>query len=238
MGVSLRIHPLLTVCVSNMVLMIEWIKATTKNTKPDPPKPDEIEEGNLRSKVGRYTEFADRMIRAVHGKSRYGTSSTTILLDDLVSPSQEAFTLLLYRNGYDNWVWRHNHASVSSEGSYDSNVTCEGDGEEDEDGCPKYEYTKNTTGNFTSRNGGWSRDGMKKYNTLYKKVKDDRMMDAGAFSEVYKVHREQLSGKKRKRRKNDGDRRRLLTISNDLGELLTDLDSNGDDTSGSVAVPV
>ncbi len=44
-----------------MVLMIEWIKATTKNTKPDPPKPDEIEEGNLRSKVGKYTEFADRM---------------------------------------------------------------------------------------------------------------------------------------------------------------------------------
>jgi hypothetical protein len=217
--------------------MIEWIATTTKSTKPDPPKPDEIEENGLRSKVERYTEFADRMIRAVHGKSRYGTSSTAILFDDLISPSQEAFTLLLYRNGYNNWVWRHNHASLSSEGSDDSNVsTFEGDGEEDEDGCPKYKYTKRTAGDFTSRNGGWSREGMKQYNTLYKTVKDDRTTDDGAFSEVYKVHREQLSGNKRKRWKNDGDQSRRLKISNDLGELLTALDSTSDDTGGSAPV--
>ena len=214
--------------------MAEWITTTTKRTEPDPPKPDEIEENGLRSKVGSYTEFADRMIRAVHGKSRYGTSSTATLLDDLISPSQEAFTLLLYRNGYNNWVWMHNHASLSSEGSDDSNVTFKG--EDNEDGCPTYKYTKRTAGAFTSRNGGWSRDGMKKYNTLYKKVRDDRATDKGAFSEVYKVHREQLSGKKRKRRKNDGDQSQRLTISNDLGELLNALDSTSDNEGGSAAV--
>jgi hypothetical protein len=110
------------------------------------------------------------MIHVVHGKSQYDTSSTSTLLDDLVCPSQEAFTLLLYRNGYNNWVWMHNHASLSSEGSEDSNLTVKEEGEEDEDGCPKYKYTKRMAGDFTSRNGGWSRDGMKKYNTLYKKV--------------------------------------------------------------------
>ncbi len=77
---------------------------------------------------------------------------------------------------------------------------------------------------------------MKKYNTLYKKVQDDRAMDAGAFSEVYKVHREQLSGKKRKRRRNDGDQSQRLTISNDLGELLTTLDSTSDNEGGSATV--
>jgi hypothetical protein len=185
--------------------MVEWIATTTKRTEPDPPKPDEIQENGLRSKVGGYTKFADRMICAVHGKSSYGTSSTTTLLDDLISPSQEAFSLLLYRNGYNNWVWIHNHASLSSQGSKDSNITVEGEGEEDGDSCIKYKYTKRTAGDFTSRNGVWSRDGMKKYNNLYKKVQDDRKTDAGAFSEgVYKVHREQLSGKKQKRRKNDG----------------------------------
>ena len=115
--------------------MVEWITKTTKATEPDPPTPGEIEENGLRGNVGEYTEFVDRVIRAVHGKSRYGNSSTNTLLDDLISPSQEAFTLLLYRNGYKNWVWRHSHASLSSEGSEDSNVTFDGD--EDEDGCPQ-----------------------------------------------------------------------------------------------------
>jgi hypothetical protein len=214
--------------------MVEWIAKTTKATEPDPPTPGEIEEDGLRSNVGGYTEFADRMIRAVHGKSRYGSSSTTTLLDDLISPSQEAFTLLLYRNGYNNWVWRHSHAGLSSEGSEDSNVTL--DGKEDEDGCPKYSYTKRTAGDFTSRNGGWSRDGMKKYNTLYKQVQEDRIADAGAFSEVYKAHRAHISGKKRKRRRDDGDQGQRLTISDDLGELLTAMDSTSDNPgTGSIA---
>jgi hypothetical protein len=64
---------------------------------PDPPKPDEVVENGLRSKIGDYTKFADRMICVVYGKSRYGASSTATLFDDLISPSQEAFTLLLYR---------------------------------------------------------------------------------------------------------------------------------------------
>jgi hypothetical protein len=65
---ELSSNPLLTVCVST-VLLVEWIATTTKRTEPDPPKPDEIEENGLRSKVGVYTKFADRMISAVHGKS-------------------------------------------------------------------------------------------------------------------------------------------------------------------------
>jgi hypothetical protein len=39
----------------------------------------------------------------------------------------------------------HNHASLSSKGSEDSNVTVEGEGEEDEDDCPKYKNTKMAT---------------------------------------------------------------------------------------------
>jgi hypothetical protein len=52
----------------------------------------------------RYIEFADRMIRAVHGKSIFSSKAATTDFEDLVMPSQEAFTLLLYRNGYKNWV--------------------------------------------------------------------------------------------------------------------------------------
>ncbi len=178
-----------------------------------------MEEHGLRINVGAYTEFADRMIRAVHGKSRYGNSSTATLLDDLISPSQEAFTLLLYRNGYDNWVWRHNHASVSSEGSYDSNVTFEGDGEEDEDGCPKYSYTKRTAGDFTSRNGGWSKVGMTSYNNLCRRAKEDRTLDDGSFAKAHREHRASVSGEKRKRRLIDGGPCEQVIASDNLDLL-------------------
>jgi hypothetical protein len=97
--------------------VIEWIAKTNKDRLDDPPKPEEYVENGLRSKVAGYTEFADRMIRAVYGKSSYSPSSSTVLFDDLISPSQEAFALLLYNNGYENWVWMNNNACMTSDGS-------------------------------------------------------------------------------------------------------------------------
>jgi hypothetical protein len=128
----------------------EWIAATAKARKPDPPKPEELlKEEGLRSDAVQYTEFADRMIRAVYGKNRYSHNSSVALFDDLVSPSLEAFALLLYKNGYENWVWMHNNACLTSDVSDDT-----------EEECPNYKYTTRTGGDFTNRNGGWSRDGM------------------------------------------------------------------------------
>jgi hypothetical protein len=113
-----------------------------------------------------YTEFMDRMIGAVHGKSSYSEKAANTLFGSLVSPSQEAFTMLLYKNGFQKWVWMHN-GSVSSEASEASN----GDAS---DGSPGYIiYTARTSDLTTSRNRGWSRMGMLKYNELYKKVRED-----------------------------------------------------------------
>jgi hypothetical protein len=197
---------------------IEWIAKTSKDRKADPPKPEEfIDNSGLRSDVARYTEFADRMIRAVYGKTRYSPSSSITLFDDLISPSQEAFALLLYKNGYENWVWMHNHACLTSEGS-DDTVGGEGGNEED---CPKYKYTKRT-GDFTSRNGGWTRDGMNLFNEPHNKVKTDRQANNGAFSKVYREHRACLSGKKRKRKNTDGaGQQHQLAICDDLDQLWT-----------------
>jgi hypothetical protein len=44
------------------------------------------------------------------------------------------------------------------------------------------------TRELTSRNGGWSRVGMLKYNGLYSRVKEDRVRDNGVFSKDYKEH--------------------------------------------------
>jgi hypothetical protein len=187
----------------------EWIAATAKARKPDPPKPEELlKEEGLRSDAVQYTEFADRMIRAVYGKNRYSHNSSVALFDDLVSPSLEAFALLLYKNGYENWVWMHNNACLTSDVSDDT-----------EEECPNYKYTTRTGGDFTNRNGGWSRDGMSLYNKLYNMAKTDRETNNGSFGKLYKSHRVEMCGRKRKRKTNDGGLGEQLTICDDLDDL-------------------
>ena len=187
--------------------VVEWIAATTKLKIPDPPKPEDLEADGLRSDVGQYTEFADRMIRAIYGKNRYSHNSSTALFDDLISPSLEAFALLLYKNGYENWMWMHSNACMTSDVS-----------DSTEEDCPKYKYTKRS-GDYIGRNAGWLLDGMNLYNDLYKMVKADRETDNGSFGKVYKEHRAQVCGRKRKRRMNGGGPGEQFTICDDLDEL-------------------
>ena len=81
-----------------------------------------MKDNGLRGNAARYTQFVDRMTRAVNGKTRYNPNSTTKLFEDLISPSQEAFALLLWKNGYENWMWMHDQPCITSDGS---NVTAE-----------------------------------------------------------------------------------------------------------------
>ncbi len=183
----------------------------------------------------KYTEFADKMIRAVHGKIRYAESAIKVLFDDMVSPSQEAFTLLLYRNGYDHWLWKHGE-TVSSSGT--SDVT-DGETGNSSDAGPGYQYT---TGRFlagelvTTRNGGWSQKGMLKFNELYKLVTENRVEDRGAFGKEYKEYWLDKSTRRRKRRRDDETGgHRVLKICDDLGDLDdTNVGSAGEEEQGEV----
>jgi hypothetical protein len=106
----------------------EWIRTTTKNHDSDPPSP-EMFELTLRTNAKQYNEFADRKIHAVYGKRQYADDLENKEFDALISKSQEVFTLLLYRNGYESWIWMHNDPGTSaSEDAFD------GTGNE----CPPY----------------------------------------------------------------------------------------------------
>jgi hypothetical protein len=104
-----------------------------------------------------------------------------MLFGSLVSPSQEVITVLLYRNGYQKWVWMHN--------GYVSSETSGGSAGNTSDGSLGYIYTERTS-DFISRHGRWSRLGMLKYNDLYEKVKGTRVADDGAYdsSREYMMH--------------------------------------------------
>jgi hypothetical protein len=94
-----------------------------------------------------YTEFTDRMIWAVHGKSLYSEKAARTLLGSVVSPSQEAFTMFLYKNGFQKWAWMHNGYVSSAEASEASN----GD---TSDGSPGYIYTARTSDLFDKQKWG------------------------------------------------------------------------------------
>jgi hypothetical protein len=149
-----------------------------------------------------YTDFADRMIRAVHGKSRFSDKATTKEFGNFISVSQEAFALLLYRNGYDNWVYMHNELVTS-----------------DESTCPRYKYTERTV-DLTSRNGGWSHDGMTLFNQLYRKVQEDRRKDHGDFDKMYKEHWIEMTRYKKKRKQPNGADLQIVVACDDIGDLL------------------
>ena len=169
-----------------------------------------------------YTEFADRMIRAVQGKARYGDKAANTLFSALVSPSQEAFTMLLYINGYENWVWMKN-----SSGTSDDTET---------DGCPGYLYTARSS-ELTSRNGGWSKSGMQKFNQLYKKVREEREKDDSNFEKEYMEHWNGMR-KGRRKRKWDNTQVQSMMISDDLGDLLGEMEGDGEEGSGTTTTAV
>jgi hypothetical protein len=93
----------------------------------------------------------------MEGKSRYGEKAANTLIGALVSPSQEA---LVPKVGID---------TQQTPVLYKASKASDGD---TSNGSPGYIYTART-GGLTSRNRGWLRLGMLKYNKLYKKVKED-----------------------------------------------------------------
>jgi hypothetical protein len=148
---------------STVIIITEWIKMTSTANKPDPLDPERVI-SELRKNKLPFAEFADRMIRAIYGKSCYGVAAEISRFDTLVSKSQEAFTLLLYENGYSNWVWAlYNEPGTTSDASSDVIG---------ESGCPSYKYTTRSN-EMTFRNGGWSRKGMQNFNELYTRVAEE-----------------------------------------------------------------
>jgi hypothetical protein len=194
--------------------LTDWIGEITKgqgNYNKKPPTPETII-ATLRTDPKLYSSFADFMVRAVHGKCGYAqkAGSKSMMFGDFVTVSQEAFTLLLYKNGYDNWIWKHNNMATSG----DTDATNEAAQ------MPPYLYTSTgaTEGSaFTTRNGGWSSEGMQEFNALYAGVKESRAADQGSFDGLYKEHwRETKMVSKYKRRKVKDNRVVVTSVCDDL----------------------
>jgi len=65
----------------------------------EPPKPDELEK-EMRKDTDKHIQFVVWMLPPVYGKDMWNGIVVKTNLSEFVIPSQEAFALLLYKNGY------------------------------------------------------------------------------------------------------------------------------------------
>ena len=161
---------------------MQIITKLPRDRSKKPPSPESLI-NHMRNDKAAYAVFADYMVRAVHGRCGYHqkAGSKSAMFSEFVPVSQEAFSLLLYKNGYKNWIWMHDMNATSSDDTDASN----------EEEKPGYLYTGTRTEKgalFTRRNNGWSKAGMEAFNSLYAKVKASRAADNGEFDTHYKTH--------------------------------------------------
>jgi hypothetical protein len=195
---------------------VEWMEAANRNMRngteqvPEPPKP-EILELEMRKNVKQYMEFVSRMLPPVYGKEIWNEAAGNKKLSKFVTASQEAFALLLYKNGYEAWSWMSSDSSSSSDGGTEIETV------------PNFRYTSRSSNHVMGRNSGWTVEGLTAFNTLYALVAKDREDNGEAFDGVLLTYYEERNNKKRKRKPaEDRGARQTLTLSNDLAGLVNE----------------
>ncbi len=125
------------------------------------------------------------MLPPVYGKEIWNEVAGKTKLSNFVTASQEAFALLLYKNGYEAWSWMLSDSSSSSEG----------------DGIevpkkPTFKYTSRSVNQAMARNSGWTEEGLNAFDTLYGLVTKDREDNGEVFDDALLKYYEERNKKK------------------------------------------
>ena len=94
---------------------LEWMEAANRSGRTnrngragrvvelqlEPPTPKDLED-KMRKDSEQYIQFVSRMLPPVCGKEAWNEVAEKTKFSTFVTASQEAFALLLYRNGYEN----------------------------------------------------------------------------------------------------------------------------------------
>jgi len=140
---------------------------------------------NLRGAKVEYAWFVSSIMRQLNAmmyKSKVESGAMKPM--ELFTPSDEAFGLLALENGMRRWAKE-----------YELKTT--GKWEVDKDTLPYTMYTRSGV-----KNGGWSAEGLRRFNKLYDKVVKDRASNRGKTFEkdFQESHKRAMSGSSRKRK--------------------------------------
>ena len=211
--------------MSGLQCKTEWMEGANRNGRngteqiPEPPTPD-ILERDMRKDRKQYIQFVVRMLPPVYGKEIWNDMAEKTKLSEFVTASQEAFALLLYKNGFESWSWMLSDSSSSSDG----------DGIETQT-RPAFKYTSRSEEHVMMRNCGWTVEGLNAFNTLYALVTEDRKEYGNGFDDALLKYYEEKNNKKRRKAPNEErGKRARLEISDDLAGLFAEA-LGGDDQS-------
>ena len=132
-------------------------------------------------------------------------------LSEFVTASKEAFALLLYKNGFESWLWMLSDSSSSSDGDGIETPT-----------RPAFKYTSRSEEHVMMRNCGWTVEGLNAFNTLYALVTEDRKEYGSVFDDALLKYYEEKNKKRRKRHNEERGKRARLEISDDLAGLFAE----------------
>jgi len=166
----------------------------------------------MRMEPENFYEFSDVFLKLIVGVSiwKYGVCNKTV--SELATPSDKAFTLLLLENTWDQWSTR-DLTEYKDERKYNA-VTGEWDKRK-----PVYgKWTRGAGGE--RRYGGWTEDGVNRFNELCVLVKQNRA-DHRAVEVAY-MHRcnERAQGRGVARVETPSRQRVVAAYQDDLSDLL------------------
>lgn len=144
----------------------------------------------LRANTKSFRIFCDCFLSKVIGSSKWKEECISKTVSEIATISDEAFTLLLLENHWDEWS-NKNVEDYKKEAPYDAKNN-------------KTVKRKPTKGKYTSEGigaklyGGWSNEGLLRFNALYDLVTENRKTYGDKVEKELLSHYVQDKGKKRK----------------------------------------
>jgi len=125
-----------------------------------------------------YVYFCEKFIKHVVGVQSFNRAwKNNASITELATPSDEALALLLLENSLLRWTAEFDKVGRGEVVTKDDKQLPK----------PLYTSSNNHRGElkgFTRRYGGWSDQGIARFNELYKMVRDDRVKHSSWFDEI------------------------------------------------------
>ena len=125
--------------------------------------------------------FCDFFLSRVVGHTAWKDGCTKSKVSELASITDEAFAYLLVENYYEVWTNIDLEAYKNEEIQFDERTR------KKKKRKPAWgKYTRNAFG--ARRYGGWTNEGLLRFNVLHEEVKSDRLKNGEIVDENYKAH--------------------------------------------------
>ena len=158
-----------------MLFITEYLEITRDNkvqTKEEMPSLESIKE--LRKNEEAYIFYCMHFLPVLVGKVTWRKAlKRNAKVTDVATASDEAMGIAILHNSWDRWVWEHNKMREEIKKCKETKAAQESI------------FTSNGHGAGSQKHMGWSKEGVRKFNELCKRVMQDRTENGDKFNEAF-----------------------------------------------------